>query len=173
MLEKPTLIGSIGYTFLLCFGIWFFAGMIVNMRINVGGPPAAMAYVNETLLRPLVKASPFGLILIHLCRYLRWKSKINIEKVQDELYQTSNEANKRYEKRDEEFEEEQFILGPDEEKAYRIFGISPTATDEQIRKLYKKLAQIYHPDASVVSDDERFKEINWAYGILKAARNMS
>jgi hypothetical protein len=81
----------------------------------------------------------------------------------------------KYEQHEEEYEEfeEPSIIETDEEKAYRILGIPPTVTDAQIKKLYKKLASVYHPDAGVITDGERFKEINWSYEVLKAARHMS
>ena len=31
---------------------------------------------------------------------------------------------------------------------YQVMGVSPTASEEEIRKVYKKLALKYHPDAS-------------------------
>ena len=58
-------------------------------------------------------------------------------------------------------------------KLYDTLGISQTATNEQIRTAYKKLAMTYHPDRIKSSDEsdrkaaeERFKEISVAYSIL-------
>jgi hypothetical protein len=51
-------------------------------------------------------------------------------------------------------------------KAYRILGIPETATEEQIKRAYKMLASMWHPDAGI-KDDTRIKEINWAYDFLK------
>jgi molecular chaperone DnaJ len=51
---------------------------------------------------------------------------------------------------------------------YKILGVSKGATQEEIRKSYRKLARKYHPDAN--RDDpeaeNRFKEIQHAYEIL-------
>ena len=48
---------------------------------------------------------------------------------------------------------------------YKILGISPTATDDEVKSAYRTLAKKYHPDnyaGSPVADlaDEKMKEIN-------------
>lgn len=50
---------------------------------------------------------------------------------------------------------------------YRIIGVSPYATEMEIKRCYRKLAVIYHPDKNK-SDaaEERFKEIAEAYEVL-------
>ena len=53
---------------------------------------------------------------------------------------------------------------------YEILGINKNATDDEIKKAYKKLAKKYHPDLN--PDDkkgaeEKMKEVNIAYNILK------
>lgn len=47
---------------------------------------------------------------------------------------------------------------------YKILGVPPDASDEEIRKAYYRLAHKYHPDKG--GDPEKFKEINEAYRIL-------
>jgi hypothetical protein len=74
-------------------------------------------------------------------------------------------------------EEEQYSEEPqdetEEERAYRILGASPTASNEQIKALYKKLAKIFHPDSGEITTDVgRFREIKEAYDIIRANRNM-
>src|SRR5258708_145190 len=48
---------------------------------------------------------------------------------------------------------------------YQILGISRAATEEEIKKAYRKLAHQYHPDKAG-GDEKKFKEINEAYQIL-------
>ena len=51
---------------------------------------------------------------------------------------------------------------------YEILGVPRTATADEIRKAYRKLAKKYHPDVSKEKDaDARYREINEAYEVLK------
>lgn len=51
---------------------------------------------------------------------------------------------------------------------YTIMGIKRDATQDDIKRAYRKLARKYHPDVSKESDAEvRFKEIGEAYEVLK------
>jgi molecular chaperone DnaJ len=47
---------------------------------------------------------------------------------------------------------------------YKILGVPPDASDEEIRQAYYRLAHKYHPDKG--GDPEKFKEINEAYQVL-------
>ena len=47
---------------------------------------------------------------------------------------------------------------------YKILGVPPNASDDEIRKAYYRLAHKYHPDKG--GDAEKFKEVNEAYRIL-------
>ncbi|MEM5877376.1 MAG: DnaJ domain-containing protein [Candidatus Aenigmatarchaeota archaeon] len=50
---------------------------------------------------------------------------------------------------------------------YKILGIDKNATEEEIKKAYKRLAKKYHPDVSKEPDaEEKFKEIQEAYDTL-------
>lgn len=51
---------------------------------------------------------------------------------------------------------------------YETLGVSKTATPEEIKKVYRKLALKYHPDRNNgdKSAEERFKQISEAYAVL-------
>lgn len=53
---------------------------------------------------------------------------------------------------------------------YEILGLTRSATQDEIKKAYRKLAHQYHPDVSKdPAGEEKFKEIGEAYATLKDA----
>jgi len=53
---------------------------------------------------------------------------------------------------------------------YKVLGVAPDATADDIKKAYRRLARKYHPDVSKEQNAEaRFKEIGEAYEVLKDA----
>jgi len=51
---------------------------------------------------------------------------------------------------------------------YEIMGVGREATQDEIKRAYRKLARKYHPDVSEAKDaEDRFKEIGEAYEVLK------
>jgi molecular chaperone DnaJ len=54
---------------------------------------------------------------------------------------------------------------------YKILGVGKNASDEEIKKAYRKLARQYHPDrnAGDKKAEERFKEISQAHDVLSDA----
>jgi DnaJ-domain-containing protein 1 len=57
--------------------------------------------------------------------------------------------------------------------AYKVLGITPNITKDQLKKVYRKLAKKYHPDkyygqsdAIIQEAEEKFQEITKAYEII-------
>ena len=62
---------------------------------------------------------------------------------------------------------------------YKVLGLDSSATDEEIKKAYRRLAMKYHPDRVENMGEEmkknaeaQFREINEAYETLKTLRGM-
>jgi len=54
---------------------------------------------------------------------------------------------------------------------YGILGVSRTASDDEIKRAYRKLARQYHPDVNPDAEAaEKFKDINAAYEVLSDDR---
>ena len=55
----------------------------------------------------------------------------------------------------------------DKRDYYEVLGLSKGASDDDIKRAYRKLAKQYHPDVNKAPDaEEKFKEINEAYEVL-------
>jgi molecular chaperone DnaJ len=57
---------------------------------------------------------------------------------------------------------------------YQVLGVNQQATQEEIKRSYRRLARQYHPDVNKNPDAEaRFKEINEAYEVLSDSEKRS
>ena len=51
---------------------------------------------------------------------------------------------------------------------YQVLGVSPQATDDEVKKAYRELSRRYHPDANInnpnrAQAEEKFKQVQEAY----------
>jgi flagellar biosynthesis/type III secretory pathway protein FliH len=55
---------------------------------------------------------------------------------------------------------------------YRVLGVSPTATDAELRAAYRRLVQLHHPDHNGGSPEsaQRFEEVQEAYAEVRRQR---
>ncbi len=78
-----------------------------------------------------------------------------------------------------DYESIRYMFIPATDAAYRILEVESTATDEELKKAYRKMALKYHPDkVSHLGDDfrktaeEKFKAVNEAWEKIKKERNI-
>ena len=55
---------------------------------------------------------------------------------------------------------------------YQTLGVPRTASQDEIKKAYRKLAHEHHPDKKT-GDESKFKEVNEAYQVLSDSKKRS
>ena len=102
-----------------------------------------------------------------------WPLKGDPNKVLDQINEfISNDYNLF--KKDKDFREfdknrlEDVSLTPEQNKALHLFGLKLPVNLEELKKKYKKLVKIFHPDVNDNNKEaeNKFKEINESYKIL-------
>jgi len=91
------------------------------------------------------------------------------EKQKRESHREYEEQKRAYEE-EQETNKEKSTIWWQSNNPYEVLQIKETATQSEIKKAYRKLAKIYHPDMSLVNKakaEEIFKKINEAYEGLK------
>jgi len=80
---------------------------------------------------------------------------------------------------DNDFQSIRSMFVNEVDSAYKILGISSSATDEEVKKAYRKMAMKYHPDrVSYLGEDvqkaarEKFEKVNEAYKKIEKDRNL-
>lgn len=61
---------------------------------------------------------------------------------------------------------------------YSVLGVPRNASDDEIKKAYRKLSRKYHPDANINNPnkdqaEEKFKEVQQAYEQIMKERELS
>lgn len=128
-------------------------------------------------------------VCIQINRYLDYSSKMQLAYLLIELAQSDNELSQAeknvliliFKKLELSLSTFQYLVKKDItlEEAYKILGVSEKATDEEIKKVYRKLAMEHHPDRVAYLGEEiqkkaqeKFKKISEAYELIKSQRNI-
>lgn len=79
-----------------------------------------------------------------------------------------------------DFESIKAMFFKDSDQSYKILEIEKTASDEEVKKAYRRMAKKYHPDRVVTEDqaikrgaEEKFKQVQKAYETIQKERGIS
>lgn len=152
-------------------------GSLINYQWN-----GSVGEIAPMFIVPLL---PLGIILYELAMYFnpeikegddniyshardRAERKVGYyrEKAREYGYQETTEE----EQDEEEQREEQEGIRSGKmtkEEAYEFMGLQPNATKEQIRKAYREIGKVVHPDISGVNTNTIMKKLNEAKEVLE------
>lgn len=79
-----------------------------------------------------------------------------------------------------DFESIKAMFFKDSDQSYKILEIEKTASDDDVKKAYRRMAKKYHPDRVVTEDqaikigaEEKFKQVQKAYETIQKERGIS
>jgi DnaJ like chaperone protein len=79
-----------------------------------------------------------------------------------------------------DFESIQAMFVPNTDSDYKILEIERTATNDEVKKAYRRMAMKYHPDkVSALGEEvenaakEKFQKVNQAYENIKKERKIA
>ena len=68
----------------------------------------------------------------------------------------------------------------EDDQSYKILEIDKSATNDEVKKAYRKMAKKFHPDRVITEDEaikkgaeEKFKQVQKAYEAIQKERGMS
>jgi DnaJ like chaperone protein len=81
---------------------------------------------------------------------------------------------------DSDYQSIQAMFVPDTDADYKILEIAPSASNDELKKAYRRMAMKYHPDkVSHLGEDfqnaakEKFQRVNQAYENIKKERKIA
>lgn len=99
-----------------------------------------------------------------------------IDEMKADLMQLRTMAEKYLEsgewEEEQEFSNESDLGSMDETRACEILRVPMSASNDEIHKMHRELAKLWHPDAGKATEDGQMKKINAAYEYLKEKRSI-
>jgi curved DNA-binding protein CbpA len=56
---------------------------------------------------------------------------------------------------------------------YGVLGVAPNASQSEIKRAYRRLVRLHHPDVNAQAEDAQIKRLNEAYEVLRDSRKRS
>ncbi|MCF8295278.1 MAG: DnaJ domain-containing protein [Bacteroidales bacterium] len=149
----------------------------------------------RTLIRALGDLSrqeiPLGEVCVQISRHMDYSSRLELLHllfgisqadgvISTEEINTIEYIRKQLGIKDADYLSIKGMFVKDTTSAYKILEIEPTATDEEVKKAYRRMALKYHPDKVAYLGEEiahdakvKFQKVNEAYETIKKERNLN